>query len=78
MFSVLFSARSDVYSELDVVLRLIYYRHINSPRWSPNISFHFLVLLGDRFVYSMIFYTALNSRLVFIKIDFKKAILRKN
>ena len=77
MFSVLFSARSDVYSELDVVLRLIYYRHTYSPRWSPNISFHFLVLLCDRFVYSTIFYTALNGRLIFINIDFKKAILWK-
>lgn len=77
MFSVLFSVRSDVCSELDVVLRLIYDHHTYSPRWSPNISFHFLVLLGNRFVYSMIFYTALNIRLVFIKIDFKKAILWK-
>ena len=72
MFSVLFSVRSDVYSELDVILRLIYYRHTYSPRWSPNISFHFLVLLCDRFVYSTIFYTALNGRLIFIKIGFVK------
>ena len=71
MFSVLFSVRSDVFSELEE-LRLIYYRHTYSPRWSPNISFHFLVLLCDGFVYSTIFYTALNGRLIFIKIDFVK------
>lgn len=51
---------------------------LSSYKFSKHfLSFSRVTWRSSGLVYSMIFYTALNSSLVFIKIDFKKAILRK-